>query len=92
MFVFLNMHSTTRPLCCGATTELGDHRKPNRGKLEGPWTLDETPINDDHGGHAMLFRDSDGRLMISYHAPNNAPSYPVMYEVIEDNGKLTIRK
>lgn len=62
------------------------------GKLEGPWTLDEAPINDDHGGHAMLFKGSGGRLMISYHAPNDAPSYPVMYEVVENNGKLTIMK
>jgi Beta-xylosidase len=61
------------------------------GNLAGPWTLDDTPINDDHGGHAMLFRAS-GRLMISYHAPNDAPSYPVLYEVVENDGRLTIMK
>ena len=61
------------------------------GDLAGPWTLDDTPINDDHGGHAMLFRAS-GRLMISYHAPNDAPSYPVLYEVVENDGNLTIMK
>ena len=36
------------------------------GNLCGPWKQQSNPLNDD-GGHAMLFRDFEGLLLISYH-------------------------
>jgi len=66
--------------------------RSRNGELKGPWILDDAPINDDDGGHAMLFHDSSGQLTISYHAPNTAPSYPVLYKVSENQGRLTIIK
>jgi hypothetical protein len=61
------------------------------GRLEGPWRHDAEPLNTDDGGHAMLFRDFDGQLRISYHAPNTAPHTRVrIYGVEEHNGKLKI--
>jgi len=52
--------------------------KSKTGKLEGPWELEPYPINSDDGGHAMLFHDLDGKIKISYHAPNTYPSRMVI--------------
>lgn len=61
------------------------------GKLQGPWQHDPEPLNTDDGGHAMLFRDFNGQLRISYHAPNTAPNTRVrIYRIEEQNGKLKI--
>lgn len=56
--------------------------------IEGPWMQSEHPVNSDNGGHAMLFPDLEGDLRISYHAPNNSPSYPVIRTVRFDGTKL----
>ena len=41
------------------------------GTILGPWLQDPQPLNpNDNGGHAMIFRDFDGVLRISYHSPN----------------------
>lgn len=48
------------------------------GKITGPWEQVPAPLNDDKGGHAMLFLDIESNIKISYHSPNNA-------------GRLTIR-
>ncbi|WP_341838638.1 family 43 glycosylhydrolase [Chitinophaga pollutisoli] len=61
------------------------------GQLHGPWRHDPEPLNTDDGGHSMLFRDFNGQLRISYHAPNTAPDTRVrIYSVEEHNGKLNI--
>ena len=36
------------------------------GNLCGPWHQQSNSLNDD-GGHAMLFRDFQGSLLLSYH-------------------------
>lgn len=60
------------------------------GNLSGPWTQEAEPLNNDDGGHAMLFQDIKGRLMISYHAPNSNTERPVIKEVYIRDGKITI--
>ncbi|PST81832.1 glycosyl hydrolase family 43 [Pedobacter yulinensis] len=62
------------------------------GTLAGPWKHDAVPLNDDDGGHAMLFTDFSGQLTISYHAPNSQTERAVVYKVSENNGKLLINK
>lgn len=62
------------------------------GTIAGPWKQDVQPLNDDDGGHAMLFKDFSGQLKISYHAPNSQTERPVIYTVSENNGKLAIMK
>jgi arabinan endo-1,5-alpha-L-arabinosidase len=62
------------------------------GTIQGPWKQDLLPLNDDDGGHAMLFKDFSGQLKISYHAPNSQTERPVIYTVSENNGKLAIMK
>lgn len=47
--------------------------------LTGHWTPDPEPINQDDGGHAMLF-EAFGKLMISYHAPNHLHERPMIRE------------
>jgi arabinan endo-1,5-alpha-L-arabinosidase len=59
------------------------------GRITGPWSLDVAPLNNDDGGHAMLF-ESAGKLMISYHAPNSKTERPVIYPVQERKGRLSI--
>jgi beta-xylosidase len=64
--------------------------RSSTGNILGPWEQSQSPINNDGGGHAMLFKDFDGRLMISYHAPNTYPTKAVIKEVYEDGGTIII--
>ena len=41
------------------------------GKVTGPWRQQEEPLFRQHGGHGMLFRSFDGRLLITFHGPNS---------------------
>jgi len=43
------------------------------GRIEGPWVQDPEPLYTQDGGHAMLFRTFDGRLMLALHSPNRRP-------------------
>ena len=51
------------------------------GSVLGPWEHLDKPLNDDTGGHAMLFTNLNGQLMISYHAPNIGEEKPVIKAV-----------
>ena len=48
------------------------------GRIDGKWTQQRRPLyqkdrrNALDGGHGMLFRTSEGRLLLSIHAPNTA--------------------
>ena len=57
------------------------------GEVTGPWTQ-LPPIFTKDGGHGMLFRDMNGRLMLSLHCPNCQPEErPAFYEM-EDTGEI----
>ncbi|MDR1090707.1 MAG: glycoside hydrolase family 43 protein [Prevotella sp.] len=60
------------------------------GSVLGPWTQETESLNDDDGGHAMLFNDIKGRLMISYHSPNSNTERPIIKQVYINNGKVVI--
>ena len=60
------------------------------GLITGPWVQDPNPLNNDDGGHAMLFKSLDGKIKISYHSPNTYPNYLTIYDVDMYQGKLTI--
>lgn len=49
---------------------IGVARSPS-GKIDGKWIHDDKPLNEDDGGHAMVFKSFDGKTKISYHAPNS---------------------
>ena len=55
------------------------------GSVAGPWRHMERPVFDRNGGHAMLFTDRDGVLMMALHAPERfgderAEFYPVAFK------------
>ena len=56
------------------------------GKLTGPWVHSPESLNDD-GGHAMLFRDFKGRLVMSYHT-NEQPERVVLRPVYLEGERL----
>ncbi|MCF8346688.1 MAG: glycoside hydrolase family 43 protein [Bacteroidales bacterium] len=60
------------------------------GSVKGPWIHFDEPLNNDNGGHAMLFTDLDGRLMISYHAPNSGDTRAIIKEVYETEDRIVI--
>jgi beta-xylosidase len=60
------------------------------GKLEGPWEQQAKPLYEDDGGHAMLFKTFDDRLMMSLHTPNHHPSHPVFIPVRDEGNTLVL--
>ncbi len=59
------------------------------GNVLGPWTQEPETLNSDDGGHAMVFKDLKGRLMISYHAPNSQTEHPVIAPLYIRDGKFS---
>ena len=69
---------------------LGVARSEN-GLVTGPWRQDPEPLFRRDGGHAMLFRTFEGRLMLSLHTPNRTPDErPVFIPVREQGGRLSV--
>jgi arabinan endo-1,5-alpha-L-arabinosidase len=63
------------------------------GTILGPWVQDEKALFESDGGHAMLFRDFDGRLMLAIHTPNKTPNErPLFLEVEERDGRLRVKE
>ena len=58
------------------------------GKVTGPWKQFEKPLLERDGGHGMLFRTFDGRLMLTIHGPNSPSGQEraLIYEV-DDTGE-----
>ncbi len=55
------------------------------GELRGPWHHEPQPLWRGDGGHAMLFRDFDQRLVLAFHAPNRSPLERVRLMEVEDS-------
>ncbi|MBW7454813.1 glycoside hydrolase family 43 protein [Paenibacillus sepulcri] len=61
------------------------------GKVTGPWMNEPEPLYSNDGGHGMLFRTFEGKLMLTIHTPNKTPlERPIFIEVEESNGKLRV--
>ena len=61
------------------------------GHITGPWQQDADPLYKEDGGHGMLYRTFDGRLMLTVHSPNKTPlERPVFAPVSETGGRLSI--
>lgn len=56
------------------------------GKIRGPW-FDQRPIYRENGGHGMLFRAFDGRLMMALHQPNSGAKERLHLFEVADNGQ-----
>jgi hypothetical protein len=62
---------------------------PENGKLTDEWIHVEKPLFEKDGGHGMIFRTKEGKLMMTLHSPNNNPEErPFFFEVVEENGLL----
>ena len=61
--------------------------RSDNGDIDGHWTIDEKPLFDSDGGHGMLFRSRQGRLLLTLHQPNETPKeHPVFLDVTERLG------
>ncbi|MCU0519759.1 MAG: glycoside hydrolase family 3 C-terminal domain-containing protein [Anaerolineae bacterium] len=56
------------------------------GTLHGPWAQQPRPLFAQDGGHAMVFRDFGGRLMLILHHPNRTPNERALLFELEDRG------
>ncbi|MBD1420597.1 glycoside hydrolase family 43 protein [Sphingobacterium chuzhouense] len=61
------------------------------GTVEGPWRHLPDQLNNDDGGHAMIFKGFDGYKYISYHVPNSGTPRPRITKIEEVNGSLIIK-
>jgi arabinan endo-1,5-alpha-L-arabinosidase len=62
------------------------------GKITGPWTVDPEPIYRDDGGHPMLFRSFDGKLILVVHQPNKQQRERArLFELILENGDIALK-
>ncbi len=60
------------------------------GKVEGPWLIHEEPLLWDDRGHGMVFRDFDGRLLLSLHRYFHQPATRVQIWQVGDTGDSII--
>lgn len=62
------------------------------GSIEGPWRHEPEPLYTADGGHGMIFRALDGRLLLTLHSPNRTPEERAMFiELEEIPGGLRVR-
>ena len=60
-------------------------RKSESGKLAGSWSKDEILFGED-GGHGMIFRTFDGKLLLTLHQPNSGEAERMKLFELEDTG------
>ena len=62
------------------------------GGILGPWKQCESPLFGKDGGHGMIFRAYDGRLLLSIHMPNDSPhERAAFFELEETEGGLRLK-
>lgn len=61
-------------------------RTSKSGKIAGSWSKD-TLLFRENGGHGMLFKTFDGRLMLTLHQPNRSPDERMALFRVEDVGE-----
>jgi len=62
------------------------------GKIEGPWKMIPEPLFKANGGHGMIFRTFEGKLMMVLHQPNQSPLERAKLFELEDIGGSLIMK
>ena len=56
------------------------------GKIAGPWKQQAEPLFAANGGHGMIFRTFDGRLMLALHQPNSGNNERARFFELQDTG------
>ena len=62
--------------------------------IKGPWIQKEKPLFMKDGGHAMIFKTFDNRLMLALHSPNNGPferAHFLELKVVKDEIQLVAK-
>jgi hypothetical protein len=62
------------------------------GKVAGPWQQMDEPLLAIDGGHGMIFRTFDNRLVMPIHQPNSGASRARLFELEDAGSKLRIRR
>lgn len=61
------------------------------GRIEGPW-IQQRVLYPHDGGHGMLFKSLDGRLLMALHQPNRAGRERLhLFEITDDGEGLAIK-
>ncbi|MFC0215621.1 glycoside hydrolase family 43 protein [Paenibacillus chartarius] len=61
------------------------------GLVTGPWVQEPEALFRSDGGHGMIFRTFEGKLMLTIHTPNKTPlERPIFLELRADEGKLSV--
>ena len=58
------------------------------GKIAGPWSQAPERLFTEDGGHAMIFRTFDGKLMLTLHQPNSGGKERARLFQVDDSGDL----
>ncbi len=59
------------------------------GKVAGPWVHEAEPLFAHDGGHGMIFKTFEDRIMLALHSPNQTPNErPIFFELEEEAGRL----
>ncbi len=62
------------------------------GAVSGPWLQEPVPLWAEDGGHGMIFRGLDGRLLVTFHRPNNTPNErPDFIEIEETDAGIRLK-
>lgn len=56
--------------------------------IKGPWIQENIPVYSSDGGHAMIFKDLEGKLKIAYHAPNSGTEIIRIADITITDGKI----
>jgi len=56
------------------------------GDILGPWQQLAEPLYAADGGHGMIFRTFEGRLMLAYHRPNASPNERPEFVPLRESG------
>lgn len=67
--------------------------RSDNGEIDRKWIFQDELLYENDGGHGMVFRDFDNRLMLVVHQPNNGggSESPLSLEVEEVDGKLLLK-
>ena len=56
------------------------------GKINGPWKMIPEPLFKADGGHGMIFKTLEGKIMLVLHQPNQSPHERAKFFELEDIG------
>lgn len=64
----------------------------DNGDIDGNWIQHDELLFKKDGGHGMIFKTYDGRLLLSLHAPNKHPlERPAFFELEDKDGMLYVK-